>query len=80
MHLREYMFRKDISHSAFAKLIGISNSHFSLILNGKQRMHPNTALKIEQLTNGLVTRDEVLFPEKHPDWRLIEENDQPKEI
>lgn len=59
-----------MSHCEFAKLIGVSNTYLSQVINGKKRMHPNRALEIEKLTEGKVTRDEVLFPEKHPDWRI----------
>ena len=70
MHLREYIFRADMTHGQFAKLIGVSNTYLSLVMNAKKRMHPNKALKIEEVTKGMVTRDEALYPEKHKDWRI----------
>lgn len=70
MQLREYIFRKNQKFGDFADLLEISRTYFSLIVNGKRRMHPELALRIEDLTHGLVTRDEALFPEKYPDWRI----------
>lgn len=70
MHIEEFMFRAQLSQNAMALLLGISPSILSRTLTGKQKFDKELALQVEQLTKGKVTRDECLFPEKYPDWRL----------
>ena len=66
MNLREYMFRKRISHTSMAAQLGLSRPYFSLLVARKKIPSPGVAIKIEKATGGLVTRDEVLFPDKYP--------------
>ena len=70
MQLKEYLVRKGLTQGEFAKMICVSDTYLSQVLNKRKRMHPNRALDIERLTQGIVTRDEALFPEKYPDWRI----------
>ena len=70
MLLDEYLARKDITQTDFAKKLNIGRSMLNHILQKKRRMHPNTAIKINKLTKGLVSRDEALFPEFYPDWKI----------
>ena len=70
MHIKEFMFRSQITQNKFAKILGITGSTFSKILNKQQKMTADLALAIEEYSKGIVSRDECLFPEKYPDWKL----------
>ncbi|MEC7839051.1 MAG: helix-turn-helix transcriptional regulator [Chlamydiota bacterium] len=63
MKLDEYLFRKKLSRIAFAEKIGISRGHLQHILNGSRRPSIPLAKKIEEATDGKVSKEEVLFPE-----------------
>lgn len=66
MILRDYLYKKKLTSTDFAKKLGMNRSYFSRILCGRCRTTPTVALQIEILTEGSVSTDEVLFPEKYP--------------
>lgn len=53
----------NIDKQKLADKCGVSLRHIDYILSGGRRPSPDLALKIEKVTNGEVTRDELLFPE-----------------
>jgi len=55
----------DIDKQKIAAACGVTLRHIDYILSGQRRPSPDLALKIEQVTNGEVTRDELLFPDLH---------------
>ncbi len=46
-----------------AKKCGVTLRHIDYILSGGRRPSPDLALKIEQASDGKVTRDQLLYPE-----------------
>ena len=62
MKLKEYLRIKGLSGLAFAKKHSLSQPTISRIINNKVVPSPEIALKIEQATNGEVTRLELLYP------------------
>jgi transcriptional regulator with XRE-family HTH domain len=62
MDLDEYLFRKRISQTEFAHALGISRNHLGEILRGRRNPSIKLAKKIEELTNGEVSKEEALFP------------------
>jgi DNA-binding XRE family transcriptional regulator len=62
MDLDEYLFRKRISQTDFAKDLGISRNHLGEILRGRRTPSVKLAKKIEELTQGEVTREQAMFP------------------
>ena len=60
--LDEYLFRKRISQTDFAKDLGISRNHLGEILRGRRTPSVKLAKKIEELTQGEVTREQAMFP------------------
>ena len=70
MILKEYLARKSLSQKEFAEMIDVSRPYLTLIIQGKRRCSPELALKIEELTQQKVSRDEVMFPEFYPGWKL----------
>lgn len=62
MDLDEYLFRKRVSQTEFAKELGISRNHLGEILRGRRSPSVKLAKKIEELSQGEVTKEEVLFP------------------
>jgi DNA-binding transcriptional regulator YdaS (Cro superfamily) len=62
MTLRKYLMKFGIKQNKFAGLIGYSEAHISRIIN-KQRVGSRMcALKIEKATDGIVSRNEILYP------------------
>jgi transcriptional regulator with XRE-family HTH domain len=62
MDLDEYLFRKKISQTNFANELGISRNHLGEILRGRRSPSVKLAKKIEELTEGEVTKEEAMFP------------------
>lgn len=55
MLLKEYLEKKCLIHSAFAKKCGLQRSIFSRYVNGSRRPDPITAMKIKKESGGSVT-------------------------
>ncbi len=64
MNLDEYLFRKKISQTDFSKELGVSRNHFGEILRGRRTPSVKLAKKIEEFTNGEVTKEEAMFPKE----------------
>jgi DNA-binding transcriptional regulator YdaS (Cro superfamily) len=65
MELREWLFRKKITQTKLAKEVGVSKQYMYLVCSNKHRVSSKLALKIEKFTNGEVTAEELVFPEKY---------------
>ena len=65
--LREYLNKTGESDNAFAIRSKITQSTIWRILNNKVKPSPSVALKIEQATNGEVSRLELLYPSEIAD-------------
>ncbi len=52
---------ENATQSAFAKTVGISNSHLSLLLRGKRGASYETAKKIENATDGDINADNLML-------------------
>ena len=65
MKLSEYLDRQQINIAQFARMAKIPQPTLWRIARGKVSPRPLNALRIEQATNGEVTRDELLYPELH---------------
>lgn len=64
MTLKEYLKLRQISVNEFAKDVGIDYTYVSRLKNGERRPSPDVALRIEKATQGMVTRMDLLYPEK----------------
>lgn len=60
MHLRIYLFNKNLKVHEFCKIIGCSRIHLSEILNGRRAPSHILATAIENATNGEVTVAEIM--------------------
>lgn len=54
MHLRRYLFEKNISQKDFAKEIGYTSNYINMIVNDRLKPFRPLAKAIEKATNGLV--------------------------
>jgi len=63
VNLDEYLFKTKTSKKDFAEKLGISRGHLQHILSGIKNPSVKLAKKIEELTEGKVSKEEVLFPE-----------------
>ena len=63
MTLKEYLARKGISQRDFAKRLGITQPYLSQVLRHTKRFSAELALKVVEITQKDVTRDEAMFPE-----------------
>lgn len=70
MIIKEYLARKGMTQKTFAEMLGVDRSFLNQVLNGKRKLSPQHALHVPKITEGLVTRDEALFPELYTDWKL----------
>ncbi len=68
--LDEYLFRTKTTKKAFAEKIGISQGHLQHILSGIKNPSVKLAKKIEEFTEGRVSKEEVLFPEEYKEKEL----------
>jgi len=64
MLLADWMVEQDITQTRMAEIIGVRQSYISEYLAGKKGMGKKTAARIVKATNGAVTLEELLFPEK----------------
>jgi len=64
MDLLKYLDSKNENATQFAKRANIPQPTLWRIVKGKVRPNPVNALKIEQATNGEVTRLELLYPKQ----------------
>jgi len=65
MKIEEFLEKENMSIAKFALNIGVHYTHILRIVNGQRRPSPELALKIEQATDGQVTRLELLYPENN---------------
>lgn len=64
MDLRTWLKMKGIMQKDFAQAMGIKPSSLSLILQGKIRPRLPVALRIEEYTQGEVSRIDLLYPQE----------------
>lgn len=62
MRLDVYMKLHKISQGDMAERLGITRVHTNMIANGNSVPSRRIAKKIEELTNGSVSRLELLYP------------------
>ncbi len=62
MELREYLFRHRKTQTEMAKQLGVSLNHFSQIVRYQRHPSIGLAIKIEEITEGEVTKEELIFP------------------
>ncbi len=65
MLLKEYLEIYGVSKTAFAKRIGKSRELVHLIVNKGHIPKADVALSIHNATEGKVSKEEVLFPNKN---------------
>jgi transcriptional regulator with XRE-family HTH domain len=68
--LDEYLFKTKTSKKDFAEKVGISRGYLQHILSGLKNPSVKLARKIEEMTGGKVSKEEVLFPEDFPEKGL----------
>lgn len=71
MKLDEFLFKTKQTNKAIAEALQISRTHLQDILGGRRRPSVELAKAIELLTNGTVTKEELLFPEENIEDRDI---------
>jgi len=64
MKLDLWLFMNKITKKNFAETLKVSRGHLQEIVSGKRKPSVKLAKKIEELTEGNVTKEEMLFPEE----------------
>jgi transcriptional regulator with XRE-family HTH domain len=64
MHFKTWLQLKGIHQKDMADTIGIKPSSLSMILSGKTKPSLEVASRIEQITNGEITRMDLLYPDE----------------
>ena len=65
MTLKEYLFHNKMSVKEFADILDYSRTHISAIVNDKSYASPKLIRRIERLTEGKVTKEDL--PTKPPE-------------
>ena len=64
MNLRHWQEWKQLKNKDLADLFEVDQSYITYLLKGKRKPSPDLAEKIERITEGAVTRLELLYPEE----------------
>lgn len=64
--LRNIRTATGLSTYEVAKAVGVDQSQYSRVENGKGRPSPELANRIAKYFDNAVTRDQILFPEDYP--------------
>lgn len=64
MNLKKWLDKSNLTQIQFASKLGISRTHLHHILTSNRIPSRNLAIQIEIQTNGLVSAEEVIFPNK----------------
>lgn len=64
MKLDLWLFMNRITKKDFAARLNVSRGHLQEIVSGKRKPSVKLAKQIEELTQGKVSKEEVLFPEE----------------
>ena len=64
MQLAEWMDEKNITQTKMAEMAEVQQSYISEYLAGKKGMGKDTAARIVEVTEGVVSLEELLFPKK----------------
>lgn len=59
MHLKEYLYLQRLTVREFAEILDYSRVHISALANGKSFASPKLVRRIERLTEGKVTKDDI---------------------
>ena len=62
MKLAEYLEKNKITQAALAKMLDVSVVHAHTLIREKQFPSRRIAIKIDEITGGLVSKEELLFP------------------
>jgi transcriptional regulator with XRE-family HTH domain len=64
--LRAAREHKGFSQTFVAEGVGMTQSHLAKLEKGKVAASPDTATRLAKFFGGLVTREEILYPEEYP--------------
>lgn len=73
MHLREYCLAESGRQVSLAEKIGLSSNYLSQIVNGRRPLPIKYCARIEQATNGQVTRRDLRPDDWHEIWPELAE-------
>lgn len=79
MDLKRYLFEQALPVKKFAEQLEVSVSLIYHILKGHRVPSPQLAKKIEELTKGAVSKEELLFPDQKPPKRWVLNEDEVQE-
>ena len=60
MHLKEYLYHKEIKITDFAKEIDYNRLHIGLVAKGKLKPGPKLIKKLIEYTEGIITEEDLL--------------------
>jgi len=62
MKFKAYIEENQVNLKSLAEDLGVSHNYVTYLRDNKRRPSPQLALKIETITNGQVSRLELLYP------------------
>jgi transcriptional regulator with XRE-family HTH domain len=63
--LHYFRLRQRLSQAQLAAMIGVSQGYIAHIENGRRRPSPDIAKLLEEMTQGEVSRNALLYPKEH---------------
>ena len=79
MKLQEYLKQKDVTQTSFASSVGVAQSHINNIIRGKKSPSPKLTKKIEEMTDGKVSFEDLFNPEAPSRLKSKRINNEKKE-
>ena len=59
MKLRDWLYKKGISQTGFARVAGINSCYLSLLMSGRRKAGRDAAQKIDKATNGEINLESI---------------------
>ena len=74
MRLKDWLKSNKMSMKLFAKKLNLSYPYIYKYIKGSRRISHDTAIKIEQITGGDISREEALWPEQFNEDYVFNKN------
>ena len=71
MNLKEYIFYSNKTQKEMAEMLDVDPSLIRGIMAGSHRISKKFARNIEKVTNGMVTKEDILGPPSHPEYQKM---------
>ena len=78
MHVKQYLEKHKLTQDTFAQMVGCKQNTIVCIANFHRRPQVAVAMRIYAVTNGEVTPEELMFPERHGHQPIVTVSERKK--